>query len=109
MSPAQQAKRVNRWLVPAAFAAAALLILFLPAGLVHGNGVKSHPHKSALRSGMKKAVAPRVIGDDRAVFGRAQVIAPRPRCIRSLNYVFLIFIIKITYSRSTICSIIIGI
>jgi len=34
VKPTQQAKQVKHWLVPAAFAAAALLVLFLPAGLV---------------------------------------------------------------------------
>ena len=51
---------------------------------------------SAVCPGTGKAVAAGVIGDNCSIGGRTQVIHPGSRCVGMFNYIFAVFIIKIT-------------
>jgi hypothetical protein len=48
----------------------------IPARLIHGYRIEAKPHESTLGRGMKKTIAPGIIGDNGAIGGVPQVIAP---------------------------------
>ncbi len=66
------------------------------AGLVHGNGIKPHTDEAPHATGFVKTVSAGIIGNDGAVFGGTEIIAPGFRCVGAVNYIFMIFIVKMS-------------
>ena len=67
------------------------------AGLVEL--VKNIAQNAPVGAGLRKTVASGVVGDNRAVFGRTEVVHPRCGCIGSLDDIFAVFLIKISVSH----------
>src|SRR5262249_8738375 len=75
-------------------AALAIAQVKVAARLIQRHRVAAQPKKAMLRRTLVEAVAARVVGDDRAVFGRAEIIAPRTRRIRARDDVFAGLIVE---------------
>ena len=65
-------------------------------GLVHGDGVESQTREASLCGGLEEAVAAGIVRNDRAVLGRAEVVAPRAWRIGARHDVFASFVVEET-------------
>ena len=72
----------------------------IPAGLIHGNNIETKPREPALCCRLVETVAAGIVGDDRAVFRRSQIIAPGSWSVRPFDDVFFVRVVKISESHS---------
>jgi hypothetical protein len=95
-------ERFSDWLPAGApvVARGAIAEVEIPPGLIERHRVAAQAQEAVVEGTAIEAVAPGVVRDDGPVLGRSEVVAPRPRRVRSIDDIFLGGVVEVSVMHS---------